>query len=429
MIFLSLITLFVLSCRERLAQKDFNLDQETEKKLQSLLDKREYFELRGSLMKYQDSVSQAKYQFFSAFLQNAFNQNSLSIKTIGDLMKTEHNLPDSLVAELMLIQRDNYIKVFNYKNAAAIGEQVIDRFKNLFDEKKIHAIKNKNTIYQGLIHTPSQKTIATENGIIKWKRDKVGLMTVPVATGALTHNFIFDTRAGISVIMRSYAEKLKLRMLGVRYLEGSGITGKTFEAELGIADSLMLGNIKVFNVVFQVLPDEILSFPSMDYSMKGIIGFPVIVQWRNFRINQNGTITILSKPNTASLQNLAFDESAIVLRTRADDDTLSFYLDSGANHSELFYNYFLEKESLLKQIARIDTIEVGGVGGIEKKQVYTLPTFNLQIGDKKAELKDIQVLTKPTYQGQKYYGNLGQDLFTQFTEITFDFDGMSMSFK
>ena len=81
----------------------------------------------------------------------------------------------------------------------------------------------------------------------------------------------------------------------------------------------MLGNIKVFNVVFQVLPDEVLSFPSMDYSIKGIIGFPVILQWRNFRINQSGTIMIGSKSNTASLQNLAFDESAIVLRTRANE--------------------------------------------------------------------------------------------------------------
>ena len=83
----------------------------------------------------------------------------------------------------------------------------------------------------------------------------------------------------------------------------------------------------------------------------------------------------------------------------------------------------------MKQIARIDTIEVGGVGGTQKKQAYSLPIFRLEIGDKKAELKDIQVLTNPTYEGQKYHGNLGQDLLTQFTEITLDFDDMSMSFE
>jgi hypothetical protein len=428
-IFLSLIILIFTACGERSAQSGFKPATETEKRLQALLDKREYFALRDVLKTCRDSVSPDQYQFFSAFVQNAFNRNTLSIETVQNLLKTRQKLRDPQLAELMLLQRDNYIKIFDYKNAAAAGKIVIERFASLFDEKKIHGIRNKNTIYEGLADTPSQKTIIPENTVINYKKDKVGLMTLPVSIGGETHDFIFDTRAGISVIMKSYAEKLKLSMPGVRYLEGSGITGNTFEAELGIADSLMVGNVKVFNVVFQVLPDEILSFPSMDYSMKGIIGFPVIVQWRNFRINQNGTITLHHSSDATSFHNLAFDESAIVLQTRADDDTLSFYLDSGANHSELFSNYFFEKESLLKQIARIDTVEVGGVGGTKKRHVYTLPRFTLEIGEKAAALSDIQVLTAPTYAGQKYYGNLGQDLLGQFSEVALDFDAMSLSLR
>jgi hypothetical protein len=320
--------------------------------------------------------------------------------------------------------------VFDYKNAAASGKQVMQQFKTVFDEKKILAIENKNTIYEGLAETPYQKTILPQNPIIQFKRDKVGLITIPVATGSINYDFIFDTRAGMSTIMKSYARKLNLRMLGVRYLEGSGVTGNTFEAELAVADSLMIGNVKVFNVVFQVLPDEILSFPSIGYSLNGIIGFPVIVQLRRLRIHNNGTITIPTAENhTLPNQNLAFNESAMVVRAGADNDTLSFYLDSGATSSELFSNYFVEKESKVKQAARIDTVEVGGVGGIKKKQVYTLPTFSLRIGDKDGLLKNIQVLTTPTYPGQKYYGNLGQDLLSQFSEITLDFDGMSVSFK
>ena len=428
-IFLSLITLLVTSCGHSPAQSDLEPDPETEKKLQSLLDKREYFALRDTLQIYQDSISPDKYQYFLAFVQNAFNNNNLSIETIKNLLKKDHEVPDPMLAELMLLQRDNYIKMFDYKNAAETGVQVIERFASLFDEKRIHGIRNKNTIYEGLVETASQKTVIPENTVINYKKDKVGLMTLPAAAGGEVHDFIFDTRAGISVIMKSYAEKMKLRMPGVQYLEGSGITGKTFEAELGIADSLMIGNLKIFNVVFQVLPDEILSFPSLGYSMKGIIGFPVIVQWRKLQINQNGTITLHSEADPTTFHNLAFDEAAIVLQTRADDDTLSFYLDSGANHSELFSNYFFEKESLLKQIARVDTVEVGGVGGLQERRVYSLPTFTLHIADRTAVLKDIQVLTRPTYPGQKYSGNLGQDLLSQFTEITIDFDAMSLSLK
>jgi predicted aspartyl protease len=417
-----------VSCHKRSAES-FEPAHGVEMKLHDLLEQHEYFDLRDLLMKFREKVPSAKYHFFSAFVLNAFNQNTLSIETINDLIKTEHNLPDSLVAELLVVQRDNYIKTFNYKMAAETGKQIVEQFKNLLDEKEISDIKTNNRIYEGLKQSASQRTILTENAIVNWKRDKVGLMTIPVSTDGAQHDFIFDTRASISVIMKSYADKLKLRMLGVRYTEGSGTTGKTFESELGMADSLTIGNIKVFNVVFQVLADEILSFPSMDYSMKGIIGFPVIVQWRHFQINQSGTITILDEPDTSSLQNLAFEESAVVLHARGDDDTLSFYLDSGANHSQLFANYFLRKDSLIKQVARIDTIEVGGVGGIVRQEIYSLPNFTIQIGDQSAELEHLQVLTKPTYPDQKYYGNLGQDVLAGFTEITFDFVGMSLFVK
>jgi hypothetical protein len=427
LIFLFLIA-FIVSCDRRSAER-FLPDHDAEKTLHALLEKREYFDLRDFLMKYPRSVPSTKYHYFSAFLQNAFNQSALSIETINDLMKTEHELPDSLVAELLMVQRDNYVKTFNYKNAAETGKQIIEQFGNLLDERTIDDLRNNNRIYEGLTESPSQRTLLKQNANINWKRDKVGLMTIPVATDEASHDFIFDTRAGISVIMKTYANKLKLRMLGVRFREGSGTTGKTFESELGIADSLMIGDIKVFNVVFQVLDDEILSFPSMDYSMKGIIGFPVIVQWQHFQINQSGTITILDEPDTSSFQNIAFEESAVVLHARGDDDTLSFYLDSGANHSQLFANYFLKRNSKIRQVARIDTIEVGGVGGIDRKEVYSLPTFTIQIGDKTAALKDLQVLTKPTYPGQKYYGNLGQDVLADFAQITLDFDRMSLSVK
>lgn len=428
-VILSFLVLLIFSCDERSNPAEFNLDSEMDKKLMALAKKREYFELRDILAKYPESISPFEHQYFSAFVQNAFNQNALSNITISSLLRTQHRLPDSLLAELIFIQRDNYIKMFAYKDAAESGKKLAEKAKEVFDERKRYNIENKNIIYDGLVNTLPQKTVLKPNAVVKWTRDKVGLMAVPVTFQDTTHDFIFDTRAGISVIMKSYAEKLKLRMPGVRYLEGSGITGKTFEAELGIADSLMIGDIKIYNVVFQVLPDEILSFPSMAYAMKGIIGFPVIVQWRRFQIHQNGFISVLNDPDTSSYQNLAFDESAMVLHTRADNDTLSFYVDSGANHSELFYNYFRENDKHVKQVARIDYVEVGGVGGLQKKTVYTLPGLSLQINNKKAALKDIQVLTSATYPDQKYYGNLGQDLLSQFNTMTFDFEFMSLSFQ
>ena len=164
-------------------------------KLHDLLEQHEYFGLRDLLIEVRKSVPSAKFYFFSAFIQNAFNQNTLSIETVNNLMNTEHNLPDSLVAALLMVQRDNYIKTFNYKNAAETGKRIIEQFQNLLEKKEIDDIRNNNKIYEGLKESPSQKTILKENAIVKWRRDKVGLMTIPVATDGESHDFIC-TRGG-----------------------------------------------------------------------------------------------------------------------------------------------------------------------------------------------------------------------------------------
>jgi hypothetical protein len=390
----------------------------------------EYFDLKASLEKYGEGISQQKRKYFSAFIENAFNRNASSINIVNDLLKDLHNdLNDSSKAELLLLQQDNYIKTFNYRDAGETGKQVLEKYKQVVSQNRIEDIQNKTLIYVGSSDIPPQKVFLKNKTAIPWKKDKAGLMTIPVTSNRQTDDFVFDTRAGMSVVMKSYAKKLGIRMLGVNYEEGSGATGKMFQAELGVADSIDIGDLRVHNVLFHVLPDNILSFPSMDYAIHGIIGFPVITALKEIQINQNGNITIPLHPTKNRSGNLAFDESAIVLRLRTDVDTLSFYLDSGANSSQLFSNYFNRYESQIKKIAQPDTVDLGGVGGTKKKQVYHLPAFTLYVKGSKANFENLEVLTSPNYPGQKYFGNLGQDLISQFEETTLNFEDMYIDFK
>ena len=86
----------------------------TEKKLFKLLAQREYFELRRALRDGQDSIGDNKKLFFKAFIENAFNQNIRSSEIVDQLLKdSTEELNDTLKAELLLLQRDNYIRVFN----------------------------------------------------------------------------------------------------------------------------------------------------------------------------------------------------------------------------------------------------------------------------------------------------------------------------
>ncbi len=419
----------ISSCRE-ISKSPAAIDTLAERQLHALLQEKEYFKLRTLLIKRQDGISEQKKNYFTAFVENAFNHTSRSSELVDQLLKDpENSLSDSSKAELLLLQRDNYIKSFDYAKAAESGKQLLHDYKHVYDESQLHHIENIQKIYEGLSSTPAQKVVLREKTVIEWKKDKVGLINIPIKTNASTYDFIFDTRASISTIMRSYAEKLKLRLLDVKYEESSGITGRTFESQLGIADSLYVGKLMIRNVVFQVLPDSILSFPLLDYEIRGLIGFPVIKELKELRINQNGKITVSIHPSNSSLHNLAFDESTTVVSFRTNKDTLSYHFDTGATSSQLYDNYFKKYESEVKRTGKLESIHIGGAGGLEKREVYHLPSYVLYVDGKMATFKDMQVLTRPSYPNQKYYGNFGQDLITQFQEMILNFENMYVEFK
>ncbi len=67
-----------------------------------------------------------------------------------------------------------------------------------------------------------------------------------------------------------------------------------------------------------------------------------------------------------------------------------------------------------KNSHKADTVETGGAGGSVKTLDYILPIIELKIGEKKMELKDVAIHTVPTFKGQRYNGNIGQDVIRQF---------------
>jgi len=134
-----------------------------------------------------------------------------------------------------------------------------------------------------------------------------------------------------------------------------------------------------------------------------------------------------STPN--NLNNLAFDGSTTLISVIKGSDTISFHFDTGATGSEFYSNYFDRYKSEIIKNGKPDTVETGGVGGSVKTLDYILPVVNLKIGEKKIQLKDVAVHTNPTFKGQRYNGNIGQDVIGQFDEMILNFNSMYLLFK
>ena len=84
---------------------------------------------------------------------------------------------------------------------------------------------------------------------------------------------------------------------------------------------------------------------------------------------------------------------------------------------EKYKQRILEKEH--KKI-----IQLGRAGGIQKKEVYYLPSLHLKIGNKEVILDSVDILTQKIFPGEKFYGNIGNDFTSQFNELVLNFDYM-----
>jgi hypothetical protein len=51
------------------------------------------------------------------------------------------------------------------------------------------------------------------------------------------------------------------------------------------------------------------------------------------------------------------------------------------------------------------------------------------IGENQIGLKEIAVRTEPTFEGQRFNGNIGQDVIKQFDEMIINFKSMYLDFK
>jgi hypothetical protein len=395
------------------------------RQLQHLLDQKEYFRLEKKLNFYQDSIGRGQHLFFQAFLDNAFNRNQQAIQNADSLLKDRSSTwPDSSKANIYLLMEDSYFKLFRYAKAAEMDSIVLNHYAAALDSDKVDDIKNQLLIRNALRAEPAQQTTIPGDEELHWKKDRIGLIEIPVKSHAVLYDGIFDTRANISSITQTYATRLGLKMLDVHYEEGSGITGIKFQTGLGVADSLYIGNILVRNAVFQVMPDSILYIAPLKFSLNLIIGFPIIEQLGEVQLYRDGRMKIPSVPTEAGLHNFALDGLDPVISLKTDQDTLCFHLDMGADQTILYQAYFEKFKQDILTSGRKKSEQFGGAGGVQKKDVYVLPALRLSLGDKNIKMDSIDVLTQKIFPDEKFYGNLGRDFAFSFAELIFNFKYM-----
>lgn len=396
--------------------------------LQQYLDEANYFKLRTALNSADCPASPLFKSYCEVFMYNAFNQNLRSIELADSLLHVpDIKLDDKQKASLLELLIDNYSKTYQYKKAAESGDLIIQKYAKAVEN--LEDVKNTNKIWHALADIGAQSIEQTTDVIVPIHKDVAGLWNITVAAGEVTDDFIFDTGANISTITESTAKHLGIKKLNVSF-NVSGLQGKDVASDLGVADSLKIGDITLRHVVFLIMPDESFDFPQANYSINGILGFPVINALKEVRISKKGTLEVPLIPTHSDLNNLALDGLFPMISMVADNDTLVFHFDTGAKTSDLFSTYYrLHKKQIVKDGAH-KNVNVGGAGGFVKIPSYELKDFKIHIGGQLAVIRYITVFTEPIKDSKELvYGNIGQDVISQFDEMIINFQSMFVAFK
>ena len=417
-----ILTTFV-SCTKKTTNKI------VEDKLNLLLEQKNYFQLQDELFKNLDELSEDRILYYNAFINKAFGQRKKSNQEIETLLnKHKQTLNDSLTVKLLDVQASNYIFLYEYKKATKIFDEILTTYKKVLDSADLENYKNTKNLFGTFSDVNPQKMHKGKDVTLKSYRNKFNHLMIPVKVDSINEDFIFDTGANLSTISETQAKKMKLKLFEQTVDIGSS-TQKEVQSKLALADSLYVGDILFENVLFIVMPDSQLTFPQINYAIKGIIGFPVINQLGEVHINKDGKIFIPGVASKKREKNMFFEGLNPVVRLFSKNDTLLFTFDTGAKNSELSFKYYNEHKADVEKKGIAQTNERGGVGGKVKVKEYMLSNFQIQIGQSKTSLDKIPV-TLEEYGFNKYFdGNLGQDVFLKFNTLIINFENMNIDFK
>lgn len=380
---------------------------------------RHTFEIKGAEMSIPEKL------LAKAALDAAFNRPAASNSAIAAYQKNYTAMAtDSLRLELLRLKQLNHARMFEYREALQTVTEMLEKYGTKLPADDSDDYKNMLIIWNALKDSPAQKIVKKGDTSLKMKRDKAGLANLDVTSGAAWNQFIFDTGANFSTVTESTAKAFGMNMLEGTIEVGS-ITGAKVNARLAICPEFVIGNVFVKNAVFLVFPDGALAFPQLQYQINGIIGFPVIEGMKQVQITRDDRFIIPDRPLPGSERNMALEFLTPLYRIGSDYYTF----DTGANSTILYARYYEAHKAEIEDKYPVADLQYGGAGGVVAKKGYKID-FHPAINGKMLELKNVQLFAEEQQGDKKYYfGNIGQDVIRQFSQLTLNFADMYIRFE
>ncbi len=401
------------------------------RQLRYLYSQAEYFRIRDLLNSNDPYIPQDAKLFYSAVTSNAFNKNADAIVKADSFLRVRSFAwTDMDIIQMLQVKMDSYAKLYRYADVVTTCNEILTKYAGALNDHERGGIINTYNIYKPLADAPPLSIKQTAEATIPITRNMYGLSEIPVNFEQdKPEMFIFDTGANMSVITESMAEKVGIKRRHTSFKVNAS-QGKTVTADIGIADSFSMGGITIRNAIFIIMPDENLDFPKQDFSIRGIIGFPVIDALKEVHIYRDGFIKIPLRPAPSQLNNLVLRGLTPIVQAVVSNDTMIFQFDTGEAQTSLYSPFYQKYSDWISENGKRTKKVFSGAGGSKAAKVYELSNLKLRIGVHEFTLPTANVFTEPILGTRDItYGSLGHDVAAQFSQTIINFDNMYLDFK
>jgi predicted aspartyl protease len=289
-------------------------------------------------------------------------------------------------------------------------------------------LNNELPLFRALAESPDMQMVERRHSRVEMKRESDGSRGLPVAIDGKEVTYGFDTGAALSVMGRSDAELLGLKVRHVKSNLGDSSGTAIPGFDIAFAADLAIAGLHLKNVAFFVLQDAGEPFVRVPVGSRGLIGLPVLIAMRRMRWSPDGWVefgggTRLKK---SDLRNLLFNGTTAVVELRVEGKALTFSLDTGAADTDLNEGFAKALPDLVKAGTK-ESRAITGLGGSNQYESVLLGPIAFDVGGKKVMLPSPHVF--PTHSLGKFDGNLGNDILKQATAITLDFETMTLELE
>lgn len=392
-------------------------------RLDRLLDTGRLFELRDAVRGIEPDAS-LDALFYRGIVASHFNRIDDAVRLLtrfldrsGTASLTTH------VREAHATLADLHRRTHRYGSLVDSRRRMLTTFRTKLTADEVAGQEDRLRLWEALRGVPPQ-TVEIAAGADLPLEGGLDIRVV-FPTGDVMLNP--DTGSGLSIITRSDAARLGLRLIEVPV----GVTTVTGAqpATLAVAPEMRIGAVVVRNAVFLVFPDAALFRPRQGIQRHGTIGAPVLAALGNISFTRSGRFVVHASPPGVAGTEFFLSDYDPVVAARFAGRPLRLVVDTGASETTLWPLFEAECREVLPPGAQRVEREVGSVGRVRRLPMLEVPGMTIDLGDARLALpgRRLVLLESTTDDHRLFHGSLGQDIYRLRERLTISYTAMQVA--